>query len=240
MVTSRRNGITIQENNICVQNLQKERILIKYSNIFAKFKLNLRCSSISYFPPFHYTCLASVEPYLNLRCYRIHALPSYHQPFADYIHIHVHTILVAVGHDMGIQSCLIYIYMEVENLWNINKGHSINFEHPKMTYTCLEKGDENVKFLVIFSAKCNIHVAPNLCFNHLGLHLHTPIQMVLLPSKQKHQKKLTTFTTKATNHWKPSPTWLAASPFTGNLSSTPWPSHAASLWQRTSSCCLVC
>ena len=79
--------------------------------------------------------------------------------------------------------------MEVENLWNINKGHSINFEHPKMTYTCLEKGDENVKFLVIFSAKCNIHVAPNLCFNHLGLHLHTPIQMVLLPSKQKHQKK---------------------------------------------------
>ena len=86
-----------------------------------------------------------------------------------------------------------------------------------MTYTCLEKGDENVKFLVIFSAKCNIHVAPNLCFNHLGLHLHTPIQMVLLPSKQKHQKKthhlhhksyqsLETFTNLAcslTIYWKP-------------------------------------
>ena len=52
--------------------------------------------------------------------------------------------------------------------------------------------------------------------------------------------KLTTFTTKATHHWKPSPTWLAASPFTPNLSSAPWPSHAASLWQRTSPCCLVC
>ena len=118
------------------------------------------------------------------------------------------------------------------------QGKPINLNIQKK-HTCPEKREENVKFPAIFSAKCNIHVAPTLCFTHLGLHLHTPIQMVL-PSKQKHPKKLTTFTIKATHHWKPSPTWLAASPFTPNLSTTPWPSHAASLWQRTAPCCLVC
>ena len=33
--------------------------------------------------------------------------------------------------------------------------------------------------LLCFRAKCNILHAASLCFNNLGLHLHSPIQMVL-------------------------------------------------------------
>jgi hypothetical protein len=42
-------------------------------------------------------------------------------------------------------------------------------------------------FLPFLGAKCNILVAAYPCFNHLGLHLRTPIQMVLHFSN--HQKK---------------------------------------------------
>jgi hypothetical protein len=49
----------------------------------------------------------------------------------------------------------------------------------------------------------------------------------------------TTISTKATYHWKSSPTKLAPSSFTSNLISTPWACHDASLGKQASPCHLV-
>uniref|UniRef100_F6GTR0 Uncharacterized protein n=1 Tax=Vitis vinifera TaxID=29760 RepID=F6GTR0_VITVI len=55
-----------------------------------------------------------------------------------------------------------------------------------------------------------------------------------------HHKKVTSFPTKAPNHWKPPPTRLAPSPFSLGLGSAPWPPYAAPLWQGSSGHRLSC
>ena len=127
-------------------------------------------------------------------------------------------------------------YLKVERLWNINTINlNIQKKH-KLARKREKKMSNFLQFLVpnVTSMLLQPFVITILAFIFILLFNWSFLR------NRNTKKKLTTFTIKATHHWKPSPTWLAASPFTPNLSSTPWPSHAASLWQRTYPCCLIC
>jgi hypothetical protein len=71
-------------------------------------------------------------------------------------------------------------------------------------------------------------------FTTCGHFPHFLIQMVPL-----YKLIYTTISTKATYHWKSSPTNLASSSFTSNLISTLWACHAAPLGKQASPCNLV-